>query len=148
MPDPDVACLQGDWNWVNEAKQGAKQPKWGYISSSVGDELTLKLSRSKSAASMLGLESGNSSVLVGLGVLKSYKDMGAAAVSCSQGCACTPQLFEMQHKQEVSSAWSGPPTCPLHALQVSLDLQHKQNLRVSHPRAMLAEHVIIVPRSL
>ena len=104
MPDSDVACMQGDWNWVNEAKQGAKQSKWGYISSSVGDELTLKLSRSNSAASMLGLESGNSSVLVGLGVLKSYKDMGAAAVSCSQGCTCTPQVFEMQHKQEVGSA--------------------------------------------
>ena len=87
---------------MNEAKQGSKQPKWGYTSSTVGDALTLRVSRSRAAAPLLGLGSGNSSVLVGLGVLRSYKGMGAASVACAQGCTCSPQVFELQHKQQVS----------------------------------------------
>ena len=93
--------MQGSWKWVNEAKQGSKQPKWGYTSSTVGDAVTLRVTRRKAAASLLGLGTSNSSVLVGLGVLKSYKGMGAAAVACTQGCTCSPQIFELQHKQQV-----------------------------------------------
>ena len=86
---------------MNEAKHGSKQPKWGYTSSTVGDKLTLRVSRSKAAASLLGFGRGNSSVLLGLGVLRSYKGMGAASVACAQGCTCSPQIFELQHKQQV-----------------------------------------------
>ena len=92
---------------MDEAKQGSKQPKWGYISSTVGDELTLRLSPGRRAAQ----RPGNSSVLAGLGLLKSYRGMGAAAVACSQGCTCTPQVFELQHKQEVGSSF-----CLMHTL--------------------------------
>ncbi|CAL5223929.1 g6531 [Coccomyxa viridis] len=100
-----VVKLTGSWKWVNEAKQGSKQPKWGYTSSSVGDALTLRVSRSKAAAPLLGFGGGNSTVLVGLGVLRSYKGMGAAAVACTQGCTCSPQVFELQHKQQVSQVY-------------------------------------------
>ena len=45
--------------------------------------LILRVSRSRSAGALLGFGSGNSSVLVGLGVLRSYVGMGAAAVACA-----------------------------------------------------------------
>ena len=89
---------------MDEAKAGSKQRKWGYVSDSVGDELTLRISKGSRPPRVLGLggTGGNSSVLAGLGLLKSYRGMGAAAVSCAKGCSCTPQVFELQHKQEVS----------------------------------------------
>ena len=93
--------MQGSWKWLNEAKPGSKQAKWGYVSSSVGDELTLRVRASKRAAPLPGFGAGNSSVLVGLGVLRSYTGMGAAAMACSQGCSCLPQIFELQHKPRV-----------------------------------------------
>ena len=47
--------------------------------------------------------------------------MCAAAVSCAKICSCTPQTFELQHKQEVSllQATIPSPACePLtHLLQ-------------------------------
>ena len=98
-----MCCPQGSWRWVDEAKAGSKQPKWGYVSDSVGDELTLRITEGPRSPRVLGLggTGGNSSVLAGLGLLKSYRGMGAAAVSCAKGCSCTPQVFELQHKQEV-----------------------------------------------
>ena len=100
-----ASSMQGSWKWVNEAKQGSKQPKWGYTSSAVGDALTLRVTRRRAAAPLLGFGGGNSSVLVGLGVLRSYKGMGAAAVACAQGCNCSPQVFELQHKQQVGEVY-------------------------------------------
>jgi hypothetical protein len=41
--------LQGEWSWVNEAKKGAKQAKWGYVSSNPGDELTIQIRHRKSS---------------------------------------------------------------------------------------------------
>ena len=86
---------------MDEAKAGSKQPKWGYVSDSVGDELMLRITKGSRSPRVLGGTGGNSSVLAGLGLLKSYRGMGAAAVSCAKGCSCTPQVFELQHKQEV-----------------------------------------------
>lgn len=97
---------------MNEAKQGSKQPKWGYASSRVGDALTLRVSRSRSAGALLGFGRGNSSVLVGLGVLRSYAGMGAASVACAQGCVCSPQVFELQHKQQVGDLRISTPRRP------------------------------------
>ena len=93
--------MQGSWKWLNEAKPGAKQAKWGYVSSTVGDELTLRVRTTKRGAPLPGFGAGNFSVLAGLGLLRSYAGMGAAAVACSQGCSCTPQVFELQHQPRV-----------------------------------------------
>ncbi|BDA48467.1 hypothetical protein COCOBI_12-1460 [Coccomyxa sp. Obi] len=110
----------GEWKWVNEAKEGAQQVKWGMVSSQPGDELLLRISRSrKHSRASVGLgqallsgQSGessslelNSSVVVGLGLLKSYQDVGAAAVGCSGGCDCKPQRFELLHRQQVSQVY-------------------------------------------
>jgi hypothetical protein len=40
--------------------------------------------------------------VVGLGLLKSYRDVGCARVSCSGRCSCPPEQFELLHRQEVS----------------------------------------------
>ncbi len=45
----------------------------------------------------------NSSVVVGLGLLKSYQDVGAALVGCSGGCDCKQRRFELLHRQQVSA---------------------------------------------
>ena len=98
--------MQGRWRWLNEAKPGAQQAKWGYVSSTIGDELTLRVRTSKRIAHLTGFRAGNSSVLAGLGLLRSYMGMGAAAVACAQGCSCAPQVFELQHQLRVGRpAW-------------------------------------------
>ena len=51
----------------------------------------------------VGLGVRNSSVVVGLGLLKSYRGMGSAIASCSGDCSCIPDRFELQHSQEVCS---------------------------------------------
>jgi len=38
------AAPQGSWRWVNEARPGG-QPKWGYVSHTPGDRLTLRIAR-------------------------------------------------------------------------------------------------------
>ena len=39
----NAANVQGSWQWVNDAKPGAQQPKWGYASATPGDELLLRI---------------------------------------------------------------------------------------------------------
>ena len=85
-----ASSMQGSWKWVNEAKQGSKQPKWGYTSSAVGDALTLRVTRRRAAAPLLGFGGGNSSVLVGLGVLRSYKGMGGSSCGVRSGLQLQP----------------------------------------------------------
>ena len=92
---------QGDWKWVDEAKEGAQQAKWGMVSSQAGDELLLRIDHSSS--SRLQPREANSSVVVGLGLLKSYQDVGAASVGCSGSCSCLPSRFELLHNQKVTT---------------------------------------------
>jgi len=113
------------WQWVDEAKEGAQQAKWGMVSSQVGDELVLRIGGSSRPA-----QPHNSSVLVGLGMLKSYQDVGAATVSCSRGCSCKPDHFQLLHDQQVSlpietqnsmaSSCSAGKSC--HILMPGLDI--------------------------
>ena len=120
--------MQGSWSWLNEAKPGAKQAKWGYLSSTVGDELTLRVRPSKRAAALPGFRAGNSRVLVGLGVLKSYTGMGAAALACSQGCSCASQVFELQHKPRVSRPTWCFQACAVQLLASAVQMRLPQFL--------------------
>ena len=85
---------------------------WGYVSSTIGDEITRRVRTGKRVAHLPGFGAGNSSVLAGLGLLRSYRGMGAAAVACSHGCSCAPQAFQLQHQPRVGRrtrwlrAWS------------------------------------------
>ena len=100
---------------MNEAKEGAQQAKWGMVSSQPGDELLLRISRSHKQSSdtegtlLLGGTEGtpsanlNSSVVVGLGLLRSYRSVGTAVVGCSGGCACKQKRFQLLHMQQVSA---------------------------------------------
>lgn len=85
---------------MDEAKEGAQQAKWGMVSSQVGDELVLRIGGGSSSS--MPAPEHNSSVVVGLGMLKSYQDVGAATVSCSGGCSCNPHHFQLLHDQQVS----------------------------------------------
>lgn len=55
---------------------------------------------------------GNSQVLIGIGILKSYEHMGIAEMSCVSGCECEPLLMDGQWESKTSqSEWqyaSGP----------------------------------------
>ena len=37
-------------------------------------------------------------VVVGLGLLRSYAGVGTALASCGAGCACDPERFDLIHK--------------------------------------------------
>ena len=45
-----------------------------------------------------GFKPGNATVLVGLGLLRSYSGVGSAAASCGSGCTCAPERFSLLHK--------------------------------------------------
>ncbi|KAK9836351.1 hypothetical protein WJX81_007868 [Elliptochloris bilobata] len=103
-----VASMQGGWRWVNEAKPGG-QPKWGYVSSTPGDRLTLRITRGPDPglASSLrsGLRASNMTVLVGLGLLRSHAGVGTALASCGAGCACEPERFQLLHQALTSQVY-------------------------------------------
>lgn len=45
-----------------------------------------------------GFKPGNATVLIGLGLLRSYTGVGSAVASCGAGCACAPERFLLLHK--------------------------------------------------
>ena len=57
-----------------------------------------------------GSKPGNATVLVGLGLLRSYAGVGSAMASCGAGCACAPERFSLLHKPLVRAR---PP--PAHS---------------------------------
>ena len=94
---------QGSWQWVNDAKPGAQQPKWGYASAIPGDELLLRIqpSSGRKALAAADRKSLNRSVTVGMGMLTSWRGVGDAAVSCSGGCSCPAETFHLNVTQQV-----------------------------------------------
>ena len=50
-----------------------------------------------------GAEEGRLPMTVGLGMLRSYQHMGVAEVTCTQGCSCEPQAFDLHQEEKVSS---------------------------------------------
>ena len=40
----------------------------------------------------------NVTVVVGLGLLRSYAGVGTALASCGAGCTCDPERFDLIHK--------------------------------------------------
>ena len=54
--------------------------------------------------------------------------MGAAAMSCSQGCSCPPQVFELQHKPRVSRPTRGFQACAVQLLAPALQMSSPQLL--------------------
>lgn len=87
---------------MDEAKEGAQQAKWGMVSTHAGDELLLRIDHDSSSKRLQPGET-QLSVVVGLGLLKSYQNVGAASVSCSGNCSCLPSRFELLHDQQVTS---------------------------------------------
>ena len=49
-----------------------------------------------------GAEEGRMPMTVGVGMLKSYQQMGVAEVACTQGCSCEPQAFDLHQEEKVS----------------------------------------------
>ncbi|EIE27713.1 hypothetical protein COCSUDRAFT_55699 [Coccomyxa subellipsoidea C-169] len=100
-----VVSAKGEWKWVDEAREGAQQAKWGMLSTQAGDELLLRIDHNSPLPAQGDSGASSSSVVVGLGLLKSYKDVGAAAVGCSGGCSCNQTRFELLHDQQVSQVY-------------------------------------------
>jgi hypothetical protein len=118
--------LQGSWQWVNDAKPGAQQPKWGWASATPGDELLLHIKPSsgkrQGALAPLGEdERSGRSVTVGLGMLTSWHGVGDARVSCSGGCTCLPETFHLNVTQQVPAACQQCYIVQRHAAMVFYD---------------------------
>ena len=118
-----------DWMWVDEGSEG--RHKWGFVTTVVGAELTLKAISScccllacstferwvlpvfllsLDCVWACGLQQINSNtskdlanaVMVGIGILRSYDRMGIARLECISGCHCKPKLLDGHHKQHTS----------------------------------------------
>ena len=75
---------------MNEAKHGSKQPKWGYASSTVGDQLTLRVSRSKAAAPLLGFGERELQRPVGPGSAQELQGDGGSVCGVRSGLHLQP----------------------------------------------------------
>ncbi|KAG1660750.1 hypothetical protein FOA52_010624 [Chlamydomonas sp. UWO 241] len=71
------------WEWANEAKNSLR-PKWGFISTTAGSALKVKVDTRASASA----SADNSDVMVQIAYLQSYENMGKASITCEGGCAC------------------------------------------------------------
>ena len=89
-----LASATEGFEWLDEAKRDARQPKLGFIATEPGSALTLRLDTSalKPPADKLW------GTVVRLAHLKSYERMGAGDVTCVQGCKCEPSRFDGHHE--------------------------------------------------
>lgn len=105
-PDATLHGLSQGFEWINQAREGAHQAKWGYAGSQPGSSLSIQVG-------MGNATDGNATTprqtLVGLGVLKSYEGMGKASVSCvppshvqPQDCSCGFWQIDMHHEHHTS----------------------------------------------
>ncbi|GLI65300.1 hypothetical protein VaNZ11_008793 [Volvox africanus] len=76
--------IQG-FEWLNEGRS-ALAPKWGYIATVPNASIVFTISHTAITNETAGHV--RASVLVILAYLRSYENMGVAAVSCSDGCVC------------------------------------------------------------
>ncbi|KAG1663016.1 hypothetical protein FOA52_016031 [Chlamydomonas sp. UWO 241] len=97
----DFGAMASGWDWVDEGKPGA--PKWGYVSSTPGETLTIRVPLDGDALLAAHLvERGGAEfkdpkgkeakkdrrMAAWLIYMESYEHMGKAHVSCSGGCSC------------------------------------------------------------
>ncbi|GLC52579.1 hypothetical protein PLESTB_000645300 [Pleodorina starrii] len=102
--EPNITtCLTGDmfaamavanqgWQWVNEGT--VIKPKWGYVATTQGSSLVLRLGTPNSgdAASQAADKLPNSTFPLLLHYLVSYESMGQARASCLGGCECSVKI--------------------------------------------------------
>jgi hypothetical protein len=85
--------VQG-FEWRDEARKDARQPKLGFIATEPGAALTLRLDTS----ALKPPSNPDWGTVVKLGHLKSYEHMGSADVTCVRGCKCAPSRFDSHHE--------------------------------------------------
>ncbi|KAG2493702.1 hypothetical protein HYH03_008216 [Edaphochlamys debaryana] len=93
------------FEWVNEGKS-VHSPKWGFVSEVPGSELRILVSTKTEH------EARKDNVLVELGYLRSYENVGRFKVKCVEGCACENTTLDGLHDQKNSQTF-------LHSLSVS-----------------------------
>lgn len=100
-----MACLVQGFEWVNQAKPGAPQAKWGYVGTEPGAYLSIQVG--------FGHREGSSSpasrkTVVSIGMLKSYRDMGIANISCNASsvakskCSCEQKQWNLHLEHRMS----------------------------------------------
>ena len=82
------------FEWRDEARKDARQPKLGFIATEPGSALTLRLDTS----ALKPPSNPDWGTVVKLGHLKSYEKMGVGDVTCVQGCKCEPTQFNGHHE--------------------------------------------------
>lgn len=83
MVDELVVAKDEGWALVNEGNE--HKAKWGYVSSTVGSSLTLKVNNLLSESVKPG-----ENVTMLIAYLESYEHMGKFHLTCVEGCTCDP----------------------------------------------------------
>ncbi|GLC58710.1 hypothetical protein PLESTB_001392400 [Pleodorina starrii] len=97
-----MAVANQGWQWIDEGT--VKKPKWGYVATTPGSTLVLRLGtpNSVSAASLAADKLPNSTFPVLLHYLASYASMGQMSASCLGGCKCNLTKIDGFVKAHVS----------------------------------------------
>eukprot|EP00775_Hariotina_reticulata_P005681 gene5681-5919_t len=88
------------WQFIDEGGPGKR--KWGFISTTPGSVLTIKLDTRRSSTAQSG-QPGRMNVM--LSYLKSYVNMGQAVAICKSGCSCQPQQADGHHTLRQSTVF-------------------------------------------
>ncbi|GLC37094.1 hypothetical protein PLESTM_000540100 [Pleodorina starrii] len=102
IPEPMYKVANQGWQWIDEGT--VKKPKWGYVATTPGSTLVLRLGtpNSVSAASLAADKLPNSTFPVLLHYLASYASMGQMSASCLGGCKCNLTKIDGFVKAHVS----------------------------------------------
>ncbi|KAG2488213.1 hypothetical protein HYH03_013207 [Edaphochlamys debaryana] len=94
------------FEWINEGKE-PHLPKWGFVATEPGSELRVMISTKTGDAN-----TANDNVIVELGFLRSYENVGRFMVRCIEGCVCPEASLDGLHEHRNSQTF-------LHGLNVS-----------------------------
>ncbi len=83
-----VVTMSGDWQWE-------KGEKAGYITAVPGAEITLFIPETATEPEMSGGTVGDATRTGHIGVQRSWKDYGKAAVTCQGNCTCAPFVLDL-----------------------------------------------------
>eukprot|EP00884_Botryococcus_braunii_P002068 jgi/Botrbrau1/11862/Bobra.0175s0022.3 len=127
-------CVRGDdfknavvdaqgFEWKNQAKEGEPQAKWAYEGTTPGSRLVIQIGIPESRA-----QGAPFRTVVSLGVLKSYKGMGVAEITCRsptenhEACSCNWSIdaHHPQHNSQVYWLSGMVTTGPNCLLQVEI----------------------------
>jgi hypothetical protein len=119
---PHTVVANKGWQWVNEGT--AVKPKWGFVSWQVGAKLVLKVDTRASCGRKPDVKDGMSSkganaaaappaaaaageegvedlavpgMIVWVGYVKSWRNMGTASFNCIKGCKCQGTTIDALH---------------------------------------------------